>query len=168
MRRNTALLLSLSLSLSSALAATNVAFDPETDFSRYRTYAWGEGTPAATPQVQRWVEMAVERELESKGLRKAPLGQADLQVVSVAYAQMEEAMRGNYVHLDVWNVGIITADVVNKTTGNLMLDLIDSSTEKPVWRGVLEKAMNEQSLAKVQKKIDKLIKKLLRDFPPPS
>ena len=150
-----------------AVAGEKVAFDPEVDFSKYETYTWGKGTPAARAQVQRWIDLAIDRELQAEGLSKAPQAGADLVVVTVAYAQMEMAVRGNYVHLDRYDVGLISGDVINKQTGNLMVDIIDAETQEPVWRGVIRKAMSDRNLSKAQKKIDKLIRKLFEDFPPP-
>lgn len=159
-------LLVLLLLVCPAVADEKLAFDPEVDFSKYKTYTWGKGTPAARAQVQRWIDMAIDRELQAEGLSKAPQASADLVVVTVAYAQMEMAVRGNYIHLDKWDVGLISSDVINKQTGNLMVDLIDAETQEPVWRSVIRKAMSDRNLSKAQKKIDKLIKKMFEDFPP--
>ena len=149
-----------------AVADQKIAFDPDVDFSKYKTYSWGKGTPAARAQIQRWIDLAIDRELQAEGLRKAPQAGADLVVVTVAYAQMEMAVRGNYIHLDRWDVGLISSDVINKQTGNLMVDLIDAETQEPVWRSVIQKAMSDRNLSKAQKKIDKLIKKMFEEFPP--
>ena len=47
-----------------------------------------------------------------------------------------------------------------------MIDLIDGESERPVWRGLASEVMGDPSLEKVHKKIDKLTRKMFKDFPP--
>ena len=149
-----------------AVAEIQVDHEPGVDFKRYHTYAWNAGTEAGRPQVQQWVVNAVERELKAAGLRKVMDRRADLYVVTHAYANMETRIRGNYVHLDVYDVGIITSDVIATTTGVLLVDLIDGESERPVWRGMANEVMGLPSMDKVRKKIDKVTKKMFKEFPP--
>ena len=149
-----------------AIAGVKVDHVADADFESYRTYAWKPGTEAARPQVQQWVVQAVERELEARGMRKVVDRRADLYVVTHAYAEMNSQVRGNYVHLDVYDVGVITSDVVFTTKGVLMIDLIDGESERPVWRGLASEVMGDPSLEKVHKTIDKLTRKRFKDFPP--
>ena len=87
---------------SALLPGVETGHDETVDFSKYRTYAWREGTPAAMPEVQEWVVTAVDRELQGKGLSKIE-GQADVYVSTVAYGQMDLAMRNNFVSLHRWD-----------------------------------------------------------------
>jgi hypothetical protein len=70
------------------------------------------------------------------------------------------------VHLDVYDGGLITSDVVATTKGVLMVDLIDGESERPVWRGLASEVMGDPSPEKLHKKIDKITKKMFKDFPP--
>ncbi len=165
MRTGTVLLLGLSLCVSSAVAGVQVSFEDGVDFTEYRTYAWGKGTPAARPEYQELIVAAITRELAEHGLRPATDEDPDLFVVSVAFAKMEYATRGNYIHLDNWGVGIITSDVVGSATGHLAVDLVDATSKKVVWRAVAEEVFGRK-ISNPQKKIDKITRKLFRNYPP--
>jgi len=149
-----------------AIAGVKVDHVTDADFESYRTYAWKPGTEAARPEVQQWVVQAVERELEARGMRKVVDRRADLYVVTYAYAEMDSRVRANYVHLDVYDVGVITSDVVLTTKGVLAIDLVDGESGRPVWRGVASEVMADPSLKKVRKKIDKVTRKMFKNFPP--
>jgi hypothetical protein len=148
------------------VAEVKVDHEPDVDFESYKTYAWKPGTEAGRPQVQQWVVSAVERELKAAGLRKVQDRRADLYVVTHAYANMDTQMRGGYVHLDRYDVGVITSDVIATTTGVLVVDLIDGESERPVWRGMATEVMGLPELEKVHKKVDKLTRKMFKSFPP--
>ncbi len=49
---------------------------------------------------------------------------------------------------------------------SLMIDLIDGESGRPVWRAEASEVMGNPSLKKVQKKIDKVTRKMFKDFPP--
>lgn len=149
-----------------ATAGITVSHDGAADFSRHKTYAWGKGTPAARPEIEQWIRSAVDRELQAKGLSPAPEARADLIVVTVAFAQMGMATRSVYFHLDQYDVGVLRSDVIDMTDGHLLVDLVDPATQKPIWRGAIEEAMDNQDPDKIRKKIDKLTHKLFTSFPP--
>ena len=144
-------------------AEVRIGLDENADFSAYHTYAWREGTPAANPKAQQWIVAAVDAELQGKGLRKVE-SDADIYVSTVAYGEIDTVLRGNYVQMNSW--GVITSHVEDKTTGNLIVDLIDPSKDDPVWRGVAKEAFQLNKLAKAEKKIEKIVKKMFKDFPP--
>jgi hypothetical protein len=149
-----------------ASAAVNVDHEDGVEFASYRTYAWRAGTEAARPQVQQWIVSAVERELKARGLRKVLDRRADLYVVTHAFAEMNARTRANYVHLDVYDVGVITSDVVLATRGTLMIDLLDGDSQRPVWRGMASEVMGDPAPEKLRKKIDKVTRKMFKSFPP--
>ena len=72
-------------------------YDPEIDFSKYKTYLWyGGEMPAddqlsANPLVKKRVASSVEKALESKGFTKGADGQADL--VVIIHAGTKEKMQ---------------------------------------------------------------------------
>ena len=169
MRKHSRITLSLVVALMSVLPAfaeIKVDHEPGVDFKQYNTYAWKPGTEAARPQVQQWVVTAVDRELKAAGLRKVKDRRADLHVVTHAYSTMAAQLRGNYIHLDVYDVGIITSDVIATTTGVLVVDLLDGESEQPVWRGMATEVMGLPSMDKVHKKVDKVTRKMFKGFPP--
>ena len=65
-------LLVLLLLVCPAVADEKIAFDPEIDFSKCKTYTWGKGTPAARAQVQRWIDLAIDlSDLELEETKRA-------------------------------------------------------------------------------------------------
>ena len=161
----------LSLAIAALLVfpvAAGVKVDHEdgVDFKSYRTYAWKPGTEAARPAVQEAIVRAVERELEARGLRKVTDRTADVYVVTVAFGEMDASVRGKYVYVNQWDVGVITSDVVATTTGKLIVDLIDGESDRPVWRGMITEVMSTPDEAKILRKIDKLTRKMFKSFPP--
>lgn len=145
--------------------------DPDVDLTKFRTYVWKVKTPAARADVQVWLVAAIDRELQAKGMQRVEEADADLHLVTVAYAQIEAGIRGNYVQPQTWYVGFVTAYATDTTTGNLLVDFIDPRTERPVWRAVAKDAITDkgqtpQKMDKtIQKKIDKIARKMFRDFP---
>jgi len=137
-----------------------------TDFGSYRTYAWKAGTEAARPEVQESVVRAVDRQLSASGLRRVVDGPADLWVVTYAFANMEAHNRANYVRVDFYGVGVITSDVIGTTKGTLIVDLIDVGSDRPVWRGMATEVMAMPSSEKLRKKVDKVTRKMFKDYPP--
>ncbi len=47
-----------------------VDYDKTADFTRYRTYAWGQGTPAKNPLMDHRIVTVVEEQLAGKGYQK--------------------------------------------------------------------------------------------------
>jgi hypothetical protein len=157
----------LALIASPVFGDVNVGHDENTDFGSYRTYAWREGTPAAIPKVQQWIVDAIDRELQDRGLRRVE-GEADAYVSTIAYANMDLVVRGSFVQRSNYyaSVSVLTADTMNQTTGNLIVDFFDPASDEPVWRGVAAEAFNANKVAKAQKKIEKIVQKMFKDFPP--
>ena len=167
MKNGMVLLLGSVLCVSFVAAGVQVQFEEGVDFAQYRTYAWGKGTPAAKPEYQEWIVAAITRELEERGLRQVTDEEPDLFVVSVAFAMLEFANRGNYVNLNRYgySVGIITNDAVGSATGHLAIDLVDARSKEVVWRAVVEEFFGRK-IANPERKIDKITKKMFRDYPP--
>jgi hypothetical protein len=69
-----------------------VNVDKDTDFSRFKTYAWAQGWSADDEAVDREIVAAIERQLEMLGLTKVAAGRCD---VLVSY----EALRRSDVDL---------------------------------------------------------------------
>jgi hypothetical protein len=168
MRVAVSLLLLMCLALPAA-AGVKVDHEPGVDFSQFRTFAWKHGTDAARPDVQRWVLAAVEREMKAAGLRLVHDRRADIYVVTHAFADREVGQSAAYGQSIRYDVGVLVSDVVMKTKGVLAIDMMVGESERPVWRAVVSELMQEEMKPdKLQKKIDKFVKKMFKDFPPDS
>src|SRR5712692_9475483 len=58
----------------------NVDFDKDVDFSKYKTFAFTEGTPTPVTLTNQRIEKAIEAQLAAKGLTRVE-SNADLMVV---------------------------------------------------------------------------------------
>ena len=62
----------LALAQQFTMPKVDLDYDPEVDFSTFRTYSWKDPAEAAKdPQMHTRIIWYVERELEKKGLKKA-------------------------------------------------------------------------------------------------
>jgi hypothetical protein len=161
------ILAALFLSLAApGYAGVSVEHDREADFSRYTTYAWGEGTPARRPDVQELIVAAVERELAARGLRRVDEG-ASLNVLTHALVDKHTLEKlADPTYFKFWS-GVNIVDPSMLKEGSLVVDLQDAGSETIVWRG-LATATVDVSFKKIGRKIDKVVAKMFREFPPPS
>jgi len=155
--------LGLALCASVATAAgVKVDYDKHTDFTRYKTWSWRKGgTPAPNPVTDKRLREAVETRLAGRGLTRVEQG-GDLEVVyhaagenkigteSLGYKEPEfqtEAKRITYVRV-----------------GTVLMDMIDASTGKVVWRGEAEGVANPV-YKDILTKVDSSVEKLFEHFP---
>ena len=145
-------------------AGVSVEHDREADFSRYTTYAWGEGTPARRPDAQDLIVAAVDRELAASGLRKVD-GGAPLNVLTHALVDKHTLEKlADPTYFKFWS-GVNIVDPTTLKEGSLVVDLQDAESGAIVWRG-LATATVDKSFKKIGRKIDKVVAKMFRDFPP--
>lgn len=145
-------------------AGVSVEFDREADFSRLTTYTWEQGTPARRPDVQALIVAAIDRELAARGLERVDGGGA-LNLIAHALADEHTLKQlADPTYFKFWS-GVTITDPALLKTGSLVVDLQDAGSGKIVWRG-LATATVDQSFKKIGKKIDKVVAKMFRDFPP--
>jgi hypothetical protein len=160
---------------------THVAtdYDHRANFNRYRTYAVQRGRvidedAPHTPDtlVEDRIVAAIRQELATKGLVPAEPGKADLIATYNASAktklQLESAWDGGYwgVGLDGWawdGPGYDNVWLDEYREGTLVIDLIDSSTKKLVWRAV---AKADDKDFRTTKFIDGAVDKAMDKYPP--
>jgi len=149
-----------------ALAAKiEVAGDPEVDFSRFSTFAWIEGSPAAKPEVERWIRMAITDQLESSGLREVEPENADLHVKSLVMTLVNMHVFSNYISSATGVWGFWQANTRAYGNGALIVDLIDPDMDKLVWRSIASGTVSG-SWQKAERKLPKISSKMFADFPP--
>ena len=149
--------------------AVSVDYDRENDFSRYKTFAWREGSPARSEMNEKRIRDAVNAKLEAAGLVQVE-GKADLYVVSHVSVKgktrvdVEEVGYGGY-----WS-GYYTSVVHVREieVGTLVVDMLDGATESLVWRGLAQKQLKGKGYHSVEaeKLINKIVGKMLRNYPP--
>lgn len=118
--------------------------DRERDFTRYRTFDWGpaDALPAGDPRLERdaffqdHIQGAIERGMAAKGFERASA--TDVPDVRVHFHAVID--RRIDVNLLDYQSGYCSrndcqADVSEYEEGTLVIDIIDVSTNRLVWRG---------------------------------
>src|SRR5262245_50110097 len=145
-------------------------FDAQTDFSHYRTYTWGEGTPARDPLIAQRIVAGVEAQLAAKGLHKAQGSEAvDLVVVyqtaTDTQTQINTYNTGGWGGW-YWGMGGSTQTTVQKIpVGQLIVDLADVQKKRFVWRGRANATISSKP-EKMTKTLDKALAKMFENYPP--
>jgi hypothetical protein len=161
-----------------ATAKTVVDFDPNLDFSKFKTFAYLGGVqhlatlPLNPDQIKDEIHAAVSRELGKRGLKEVmPDQKPDLVVRYWVNTQSDV----DYAPTGIWNgfalyIGDYWAynfDLMNAQNtqgGSLLLDIIDVKAKDLAWRMYLEqKVLNMND---VWKKVNQEIAKAFESFPP--
>jgi Domain of unknown function (DUF4136) len=151
-----------------------VSSDPSCDFSRYKTYAWDEGT-LANPLVKQFIVSAVDKEMTTKGLHKVESDpdlllttltatMSDLTMTNPSWSpQLNSIATGIPASSQSWPV----------TKGTLVIDISDARTKNGVWRGVASHTLENgptgdrvRDAKQVEKPINKAVQKMFKKFPP--
>ncbi len=147
-----------------ASGSVSVRSQDGVDFAAFQTFAWMEGTPARRPDAQRRIIGAVERELQSAGLF-AVEDTPDLYVMT--HALVDRQTIEQLADPTYWEfiTGVRSVDAYDLQSGTLVIDLVDASSGQVIWRAVSSGSVSGP-LNKNLKKLDKLIRKMLKRFPP--
>ena len=122
-----------------------------TDFTRYRTYAWGpaDAVPVSDQRLRDNpffvddVHGAIDSELQDRGLRQATSGPADLLVhYHAAVTGRLEVPSAVGTRRDCVG-GECRATVADYDAGTLVIDVIDTRTERVVFRGWAEHRLED-------------------------
>ena len=145
---------------------TEIDFDPETDFTRFKTFALHGGTiHAAKPElnndlVRKKVEAAVRARLVAGGLTEAE-AKPDLSVVWT----LGPAERRKRYSIPARGRGWrkpVTA--MRYTEGTLVIDLLDAGTREMVYRATY--VADESNASKLSRKLEENAARALESYPP--
>jgi hypothetical protein len=166
------------------LAKTQVgsSYDPTAPYSNLKAYNWAphEMQDSVTVNfdeefVQTQLRAAVNEQLAAKGLQKR-LNNPDFLIYWTAFTgtvlgvNRGVAMSGRALggfQSDVLVGPAPRAQVTDVNMGTLILTFVDAKTQKVIWRGFAQEAINfEWSDKKKIKKINQVVRKMLGLFPP--
>lgn len=160
-----------------------VDFDKDTDFTKYKTYAFVEGTSSPETLTNQRIERAIETQLASKGLTKVA-SNADLMVVY--HVALSKQTQLNTTNLGGWGWGPgwsrgwgwgwggggwggLGGDAITQVqeipVGTLIIDIGDSGSKRYIWRGTVTRTLSSNP-AKIAKDIDQDVRKMFEKFPP--
>ena len=153
-------------------------FDPEADFSSYRTWNWLPGELPETgdrrldsPQVRERIGRVIGEELAGRGYSQeadAP----DFYVIYHAALDQEIQARNIENYYEYINYGVFFPRVTASYTevwdiGTLIIDVLDPDTRSLVWRGSSRIEFNYQAGPRENEPIiRKAVHKMFERFPP--
>lgn len=143
----------------------SVDYDKSMDFSKYKTYAWTTGTPAANPLVHQRIIAGIEAQLMAKGLRRAD-NNPDMVITYHTATDTQvsiNTMGGG--PLGGWRLGMGTASVNKIPVGELVVDIGDANARRFVWRGTASGTISSKP-EKNEKSLNKALAKMFENFPP--
>jgi hypothetical protein len=165
-----------SLAVAAAVAAcssitTNADYNPATDFSKYKTWAWHETESVKDSIWRDRIKTAVTDELRTKGLTPSE-SNPDLWVV--AHTRLDEQTQIN-TYNSGWGygwgwgygAGMTTSTVSQIPVGTLIVDLVDTNQKQLVWRGTATKTLSPDASPETkQKNLQEAVAKMFANFPP--
>jgi len=151
-----------------------VGWDKNTDFSKYRTYAWGDHPPTTRPFVGIEIKANADEQLKMKGLtvdNDHPdlivnfYGQVDSMDSVPASDPTYAAVGGTPLQGTTMWTNNSVGTVVSVSKGSLVIDMRDASTKHSVWRAIAKGTLKEKS-SELQKQVQTSIAKMFQGFPP--
>ncbi|MGO9306530.1 MAG: DUF4136 domain-containing protein [Candidatus Korobacteraceae bacterium] len=170
------LLLICMLSLGVQAQKIKVEYNKNLDFSRFKTFAWGQHDAVSRPMLALAIIGAIEQELTKRGLRKVEnnpdvfiqvYGSVDSDM-SVSYFDPLYSGMGGIPSFDssfaMWGYmpGATTTVVVHK--GQLVVDVIDASAKKLAWRGKATEKLSDNKL-KLVDQVNTAVEKMFQKYP---
>ena len=169
-------LLTASALVLSACATMNVSSHVErgVDFAQFRTWDWGpaDALPTGDPRLDNspffkdYFEGAVEKQMAARHFEKAASGTPDLLIHYHANIDQRidvngEDRQNGYCYDDC------QPHVIEYEQGTLVLDVVDTRTNRVVWRGWAQDSMegvidNQDRLAR---QLNEAITRMMKQFP---
>ena len=146
----------------------NTDYDQAANFSALKTYTWREGTKLPNPLMEQRVVAAVDAQLTAKGLQRVDSG-GDLTVTYHAAADesMDIQTFSTGSAYGCWGgcMSNTSTTVRPVTIGTLIVDLVETSSNKMVWRGSGSDTVTGDP-QEGERKINEAITRMFQNFPP--
>ncbi len=156
--------------------SVNSDFDPQANFSSYRTFAWMP-LPRNTDYrlnndlVDGRIRSAIENQLQANGYQLGPAEGADFKVGY--HAALEGKMDVRTINTyygygwEQWSTISSQTYVDEYTEGTLVVDIVDAKSNELVWRGSGQGEVRERADPDERtRRINDAIAKILAEFPP--
>jgi hypothetical protein len=156
---------------------TYIDYDQSADFESYKTFAWAPtketSVDDSSPPIHQRIVEAIESKLQAGGL-KLVNSNPDLYVTY--HTDEKQEMQLNTSHWGYgygggwywdpywhWGPSMSTTTTYEYTRGTLIIDIWDAATKNLVWRGTVEKVV-EEDFEKTSKDIYKAIDRLAAEW----
>ena len=159
---------------STAAEKVSYDYDRTTDFSKFKTFTFKDGTTSNDSQVDRRIVDAITSALIARGMTRDD-GMPDVVVVTHVTFDKSKDMSAystaptygpygwNWGH--GWKSTHVRVRAI--TAGTLVIDVVDVARGTVAWRGIGEKEVMEGAAADVlDKNVDGAVVRVLRHFPP--
>jgi Domain of unknown function (DUF4136) len=141
----------------------SVQVDPGTDFSKYKTYAWGpESHPASNPMTDQSIREGIDAQLSSHGLTKVT---ENPDLVVMYHTGVDQSLEWDSFG-GFGRFGMSQGSVNKVYTGQVMIEIVDPAAKKYVWQGTASDTVSSDA-NKTQKEITKALTKMFSNFPQP-
>jgi hypothetical protein len=163
--------------LSCSTLTTSSDYDPATDFSQYKTWAWHDSGSIKDPILVKRVQSALESTLAGRGLTRnednpdlwvTVLGKLSQQTQITTYNT--GGYYGPYGYGYRWGGyggGMSTTRVEQIPVGTVIVDLADAKRKELVWRGIASDTLNpERSPEEKEAKLREALAKMFANYPP--
>ena len=149
----------------------NTDYDATTDFGKYKTFSVKKGTGAPDNINATRLEQSLSGALAARGLKQLPDG-GDLSLYSHFKlgkdTQLNTTGYGGWGGWR-WGGGMQTTQVEEIPTGTLVVDLVDSATNKAIWRGIAKDQLSTSATPEERsQKANDVAAKLFANYPPGS
>ncbi len=157
--------------LFSAFAAAQtvyVDYNHGTDFAKFKTYAWGQGSnPNAINDsiLAQSAQQEIDSQLAAKGLQKVQESEHP-DLIVVTSSGMKQQTSYNAWGTGGWRWGGGMAEVTPETTqvGTLVVDIYDANGKQMIWRGISQGTLSNKG-SKNEKEMNKAIEKMFKQYP---
>jgi hypothetical protein len=170
----------LALTTTAFAEKVKIGYDKSVDFSRYKTYMWTEpAMPPTRPMLYATVVTTIQDEFKSKGLLRTekdgdliliPAGGIEFGINSAVAAPILPTYAGQPISVNatMWTGAVGTENLTSPYVpqGSLRLQLVDRSTNKIVWNGMVSEKLDIEKKQESLDRIYKAIAKLIKQYPP--
>lgn len=155
-------------SVFAAAQTVYVDYNHNVDFTKFKTYAWGQGENANGINdsiLKQNAQQEIDSQLSAKGLQKVEESQHP-DLIVVTGSGMKQQTSYNAWGTGGWRWGGGMASVTPETTnvGTLVVDIYDANGQKMIWRGISQGALSNKG-TKNEKELTKAIDKMFRKYP---
>jgi len=173
-----ALLVMLVWGLGAQAQKIHVNYDKTVNFSNFKTYAWAPQSAVAHPMLAADIVGAIDDELTARGLRKLDTN-SDLIVQVYGSVDTDSTFysndplymgSGGVPPFDPSMTGPAFVGNWGNTTvtihkGDLVVDLIQASAKKLVWRGMAIENVSSHDPEKLMTEVNNAISKMFKEYP---
>ena len=145
-----------------------VDYNHAIDFTKFKTYAWGQGANPNAIQDSILLQTAqsdINSQLQLKGLQMVQESQ-NPDIVVVMSSGMKQQTSYNAWGSGGWRWGGGMASVTPETSdvGTLVVDVYDANGKQMIWRGISQDTLSTKG-SKNEKEMNKAIEKMFKQYP---